>query len=92
MPLSPLYLQGLDPLNAEQAARIYKLATECQAIGSDLAKRFQSLCRLETLHLTAAQTTAHETVLSGCHAWSAAYGVATATQPAEQWGLTLHRL
>ena len=40
----------------------------------------------------AAQATTHEIILSGCQAHSAAYGVATATQQAEQWELTLPRL
>ena len=40
----------------------------------------------------AAQATAHEIVLSGCQAHSTAYGVATATQQAEQWESTLHGL
>ena len=46
VPFSPLTLQGLDPLNTEQAAEVYQLATEFQALGSDLTKWFQSLCRL----------------------------------------------
>ena len=40
----------------------------------------------------AAQATDHEIVLSGHQAHSAAYGVATATQQAEQWESTLHGL
>ena len=43
MPLSPITLQGLDPLNAEQAAEIFQLATECQTLGSELTKWFQTL-------------------------------------------------
>ena len=39
----PLTLQGLDPLSAKQAAKIYQLATECQSLGSDLVKQFQTL-------------------------------------------------
>ena len=92
MPLSPLTLQGLDPLNVEQTAGIYQLATECQTLGSELAKWFQTLCGLEASHHTAAQATAHEIVLSGCQAHSTAYGVAASTQQAEPWELTLHRL
>ena len=91
-PLSLLTLQGLDPLNAEQTAGIYQLATECQTLGSELAKWFQTLCRLEVSHHMAAQATAHEIVLSGCQAHSAANGVATATQQAKQWESTLRRL
>ena len=91
-PLSPLTLQGLDPLNAEQAAETFQLATECQTLGSELTKWFQTLCGLEASHCVAAQATTHEIVLSRCQARSTAYGVATATQQAEQWELTLHRL
>ena len=38
IPLSPLTLQGLDPLNPKQAAEIFQLATECQTLGSELVK------------------------------------------------------
>ena len=92
MPLSPVTLLGLDPLNAKQTTGIYQLATECQTLGSELAKWFQTLCGLEASHHMASQATAHEIVLSGCQAHSAAYGVATATQQAEQQELTLRRL
>ena len=65
---------------------------ECQTLGSELAKQFQTLCRLEALHHMAAQASAHEIVLSRCQACSTAYGVATATQQAKQQELTLCRL
>ena len=92
VPLSPLHLQGLDPLTMDQAAKLYQLATECQALGSDLAKRFHTLCSLEATHCAIAQSTAHEMVLSGCHACSTAYGLATATQSVPERELTLCRL
>ena len=91
-PFSPLPLQGLDPLSTEQAAKIYQLATECQALGSDLAKWSQTICRLKASHNTMAQATAHETVVSGCLDHSAAYAVATTNQQAEEWESTLCRL
>ena len=91
-PFSPLALQGLDPLSAEQAAEIYQLATECQALGSDLAKQFQTICGLEASHCATAKATTHETVLSRCLICSAAYAVAATTQQAEEWESTLHRL
>ena len=50
------------------------------------------LCRLEASHRAAAQASSHEIVFSGCQAHSTAYGVARATQQAEQRELTLHRL
>ena len=91
-PLFPLTLQGLDPLNTEQTTGLYQLATECQTLGSELAKWFQTLCRLEASHHMAAQATTHEIVLSRCQAHSAAYGVATTIQPVNQQEFTLHRL
>ena len=54
IPLSPLHLQGLDPLTTDQAAKLYQLAAECQALGSDLAKRFHTLCSLKATHHVAA--------------------------------------
>ena len=89
MLLSPLTLQGLDPLNAEQAAVIFQLATECQTLGSEPTKQFQTLCRLKASHHMAAQATVHEIVLSRHQTHSAAYGVVTATQHVEQWKSTL---
>ena len=63
-PFSPLTLQGMDTISTEQATEVYQLATKCQGLGSDLAKRFQTLCRLEAMHHTLPHATAHETVLS----------------------------
>ena len=90
VPLSPLHLQGLDPLTTDQAAALYKLATECQALGSDLAKRFCTLCTLDATHRAAAQSTVHEMVLSRCQAHSAAHGLATGTHSVPERELTLH--
>ena len=92
VPLSQLTLQGMDTLSTEQAAEVYQLTTECQALGSDLAKQFQTLCGLEAMCHTAAQATPHETVLSGCVAHSAAYAVATTIQKAKEQESTLHGL
>ena len=89
---SPLPMQGLDPLSAEQAADIYQLATEGQALDSDLAKWFQTICGLKASHHTTAQATAHEMVLSGCLICSAAYAVAATTQQADEWESALCRL
>ena len=44
---SPLPPQAMDTLSAEQAAEIYQLAAECQALGSELTKQFQNLSGLE---------------------------------------------
>ena len=73
VPLSPLHLQGLDPLTTDQATELYQLAAECQALGSYLTKRFCALCSLKASHQAVAQSTMHETVLSGCQAHSTAY-------------------
>ena len=91
MPFSPFTLQSLDPLSTEQATEIYQLATECQALGSDLAKWFQTTCRFKATHHTVAQATIHEMVLSRCLVHSAAYAVAVTTQQAEEWESTLCR-
>ena len=90
-PFSPLALQGLDTLSTDKAVEIYQLATECQALGSDLAKQFQTICGLKASHCAMAQATAHEMVLSGCLICSATYAVATTTEQAEEWESTLHR-
>ena len=72
----------MDTLSTEQATEVYWLATECQAMGSDLAKQFQTLCGLEATHHTMSQVTVHETVLPGHVACSATYGVPTTMQQA----------
>ena len=82
---SPLTPQVTDTLSTEQATKVYQLTAECQALGSKLAKQFQTLSSLEAMHYAVAQATAHETVLLGCVAHSATYGVATTIQNAEKW-------
>ena len=91
-PFSSLPLQGLDPLSTEQATEIYQLAIECQTLGCDLAKQFQTICRLKASHCAMAQATASETVLSRCFICSAAYAVATTIQQAKEQESTLCRL
>ena len=89
---SPLTSQVTDTLSAEQAAEVYQLSTECQALGSELAKQFQTLSGLEAMHHATAQAMAHGTVLLGRVAHSAAYRVATTIQNAEEWESTLRGL
>ena len=89
VPLSPLHLKGLDPLTMDQATELYQLATECQALGSDLTKRFCTLCSLKATHRATAQSTANKMVLSRCQAGSTAYRLATATQSVPERELTL---
>ena len=43
---SPLPSQAMDTLSTKQAAEIYQLASECQALASELTKQFQNLSRL----------------------------------------------
>ena len=90
--ISPLPSQAMDTLSAEQAAEIYQLAVECQALGSKLTKQFQNLSGLEAVHCTAAQAKAHETINMGCMACSAAFGITTATQTDEEHESSMHRL
>ena len=82
----------MDTLSTEQATEIYQLAAECQALGSDLAKQFQNLSGLETMHPPAAQAAAHKTINVGCMACSTTFGVATATQKDQEHESSLHRL
>ena len=90
-PLLPFTLQGLEPFNTEQTVGLYQLAMDCQTLGSELAKQFQTLWRFEASHHMA-QATTHEIVLPRHQAHSAAYGVATTIQQAIQQELTLCRL
>ena len=76
----------------DQAAELYQLAEECQALGSDLTKRFCTLRSLEATHCATAQSTAHKMVLSRHQAHSTAYRLATATQAVPERELTLHGL
>ena len=52
---------------------MYKLATECQALGIKLAKKFQVLSGLEAIHRNSIQGTAHETLTTGCSVREATY-------------------
>ena len=89
---SPLPPQAMDTLSTEQAAEIYQLAAECQVLGSELTKQFQTFSRLEAMHCTAAQASAHETINVECMAHSTTFGVATATQTEQEHESCLHRL
>ena len=60
-------------LTINQANSIFKLAAECQALSIKLAKEFQVLSGLETMHCNSIQGMAHETLTLGCSAWEAAY-------------------
>ena len=89
---SPPTPQVTDTLNTEQATEVYQLISECLVLGSELAKQFQTLSRLEATHHATAQTMAHETVLLGRVAHSTTYRVATTIQNAEKWESTLRGL
>ena len=60
-------------LTIDQANNVYKLATECQALGIKLAKKFQVLSGLEAIHHNSIQGMAHETLTMGHSAHEAAY-------------------
>ena len=80
-PFSPALMPAMDTLSTGQVAEIYQLATECQALGTELAKQFQNLSRLEAVHCTAAQATAHKTINAGHMACNVAFSAITANQP-----------
>ena len=48
---------------------------ECQALGTELAKQFQTLSGLEAMHHAMAQATAHEAINAGQMAQNAAYSI-----------------
>ena len=74
-------MSAMDTLSTRQAVEIYQLATECQALGAELAKQFQNLSRLEAIHHAAAQATAHETINARRMAHNAAFSAITTNQP-----------
>ena len=74
-------MPAMDTLSAEQVAEIYQLATECQALGAELAKQFQNLSRLEAMHRAMTQATAYKTINAGRMARNAAFSTITANQP-----------
>ena len=80
-PFSPTLPPATDTLSTGQAAEIYQLATECQALGTELTKQFQNLSGLEAMHHTTTQVTVHETRNAGCMACNAAFSAITADQP-----------
>ena len=60
-------------LTIDQANRIFSLASECQALGVRLAKDFQVLSGLETIHRNSIQGTVHKTITLGHSTQEAAY-------------------
>ena len=60
-------------LTINQANSLFKLATECQALGIKLAKQFQVLSGLEAMHCNSIQGMVHETLTLRCSALEAAY-------------------
>ena len=64
--LSPAFPLTNGTFSPMQAKELYDLGAECQALGTQLAKEFQTLSRLEAMHCAAAQATAHETINEGC--------------------------
>ena len=62
-------------LNAEQSTKIYYLVAECQVLGTELAKQFQTLSGLEAMHRTMTQATADETINVEHMAQNVAYSI-----------------
>ena len=54
---------------------MYNLAVECQALGTKLANKFQTLSELEAIHCAMAQATTHKIINAGCTAQSEVYGL-----------------
>ena len=52
-------------LTAEQSVKIFNLAAKCQVLGAILAKQFQIISGLETMHYATTQPTAHEMINAG---------------------------
>ena len=85
---SPTLPPAADTLSADQAAGIYLLATECQALGAELAKQFQNLSRLEAVH----HAMAHETINVEHLAHNAAFSTNSANQMHRDHEKSLHQL
>ena len=60
-------------LTINQTNSLFKLASECQALGIKLAKQFQVLSGLEAIHCNSIQTMAHETLMLRHSAQEATY-------------------
>ena len=60
-------------LTVNQANSLYKLAAECQELSVKLAKKFQVLLGLDTMHRNSIQGMVHETLTLRHSAWEAAY-------------------
>ena len=62
-------------VTVEQITEIFHLGAECQALGTQLTKQFQTLSGLEVMYHTAAQATTHKTINTGSVGRGAAYSV-----------------
>ena len=78
----------MDTLSAEQVVGIYQLATECQALGAELAKQFQNLSRLEVVH----HAMVHKTINVGCMAYNVSFSMIAANQPDRDYEKFLHQV
>ena len=70
-----LFSPAMPPAPCLLTPEVFCLGAECQAVGSQLAKQFQILSRLEAMHHTMTQATAHETINWRWVERSAAYNV-----------------
>ena len=67
----------MQTLTAEQSSKIFLLAVECQALGTNLAKQFQTISGLKVIHQAATQVTAYETISMGQMAHNMAFSPPT---------------
>ena len=80
-------------LNINQANSLYKLATECQAFGIKLAKQFQVLLGLDSMHRNSIQGMVHETLMLWCSAQESTYSAIMQDRvPEDECEATTHRL
>ena len=80
-------------LTIDQANSLFKLATECQALGVKLAKKFQVLLGLEAMHHNSIQGMSHETLTLGHSAQEATYfAIIQDRVPGDECEVTTRRL
>ena len=64
---------SMQTLTAEQSSKIFSLAVECQALGANLAKQFQTISSLKAKHQAATQATAYKIINMGQMAHNMAF-------------------
>ena len=80
-------------LTINQANSLYKLATECQALGVELEKQFQLLSGMEAMHCNSIQGMVHKTLTLECSAQEATYSAVMWDRvPEDEREATTHHL